>query len=102
MTDFRISIEDQSLLDGITWARNQYNNGLPPDNMLMAEDNDYISFIVVTAATSWATQSGKSALAVADADGKVTEAIKDAEAGDVTKLAALLAEYSDNSAVKKL
>ena|SRR5580765_4949867 len=30
MTDFIVTITDQASLDGITWAREQYNASLPP------------------------------------------------------------------------
>lgn len=30
MTDFTVTITDQASLDGITWAREQYNASLPP------------------------------------------------------------------------
>jgi hypothetical protein len=100
MADFRITIGDQVLLDGITWARNQYNAGPPPDNMLMADDNEYVSWLVTTAAASYAQQMGQAAMATADVDGKVTDAIAAAETGDTTKLQALLDGYTDPGAAQ--
>lgn len=99
MADFHITIEDQSLLDGITWARTRYNAS-PPDEVLMATDYDYVFWLVTTAAASYAEQASKAAMATANVDGKVSDAIAAAESGDLTLLDALRDQYSNPKEAK--
>lgn len=90
--DFKITIEDQRLLDGITWARNQYNTH---HDALLAEDNDYVSYIMNLAAKSYADQREQKALTTMNVDGKVAEAIAAAQEGDFTKFDALRDEFAN-------
>jgi len=65
MTDFVVTITDQAQLDGITWAREQYNLALPavPDNMsdipptpAIDTDEEYVQHVMEHAAMSYADQ----------------------------------------------
>ena len=69
MTDFTITITDESHLAGITAAREVYNNSLPAtilneegieiDNPALLEtDNEYVQFVMSKAAESYAKQYG--------------------------------------------
>lgn len=85
--DFKVTITDQSSLDGIAWARAQYNAALPKDDKgdvvgTLATDQDYMTMIVQQAAASYAGQSIRA---------KTDDAMKDAMTGNTTKLDALSA-----------
>lgn len=86
MTDFTIKITDASQLAGITFARERYNAGLP--KAVLASDEDYVAFVVMQAASSYAKDR---------MNGKVDEAIVAAEVGDLSKLDAVRAEYAAKS-----
>lgn len=102
MTDFIVTITAQSQLDGITYAREQYNAGLPSEAVgalnaglkddkykgSIATDQDYVTFVVMQAAASYARDRMK---------GKVDEAVVAADIGDLTKLDAVRAEYAAKS-----
>lgn len=66
MTTFTVEITDQKHLDGITAARNAYNNSLPqtvtenevevPNPALLDTDAEYVQFVMSKAAESYANQ----------------------------------------------
>jgi hypothetical protein len=82
LTDFVVTITDQAALDGITWAREQYNASLPqppapPDTVMggrttmpegmapmpmaevpppLATDQEYVQWVMEQAAISYADQ----------------------------------------------
>lgn len=69
MTDFTLSITDERLLDGITAAREAYNNSLPatvvdadgdeiPNPAILDTDEEYVQFVMSKAAESYANQYG--------------------------------------------
>lgn len=69
MTAFIVNITDQSHLDGITVARQKYNESQPttitdeegnevPNPALIATDDDYVQFVMSKAAESYANQYG--------------------------------------------
>jgi len=65
MADFTVTITEQADLDGITWAREQYNNSLPKDeegNPIdpLADDAAYVQFVMSSAAHSYAQQKAMS------------------------------------------
>lgn len=67
MTDFTVSIVDQAQLDGIAWARAQYNAALPKDESgnpigALAMDADYMTFVMTTAARSYGIQKAEADL----------------------------------------
>jgi hypothetical protein len=77
MTDFTISITDQAQLDGITWAREQHNAALPTDDAgepvgALADDADFIEFVMQGAADSYARQQYDAAWRDAYEAGKST------------------------------
>ncbi len=81
MTDFTVTITDQSQLDGIAHARGLYNAALPVDDKgapigVLATDRDYIAFVVTQAAASYARDQMAS---------KVAEAVAAAIRGEPEK-----------------
>ena len=66
MTDFTITITDESKLAGITAARLAYNSILPetiedsgttiPNPNILADDQSYVQFVMDKAAESYANQ----------------------------------------------
>lgn len=81
---FEITITDPAHLAGLTWAREQRNASLPIADQL-ATDQDYLQWLIGdNAAPDYAKQRAAAG---------VTEAIKAADEGDLTKLDAVRAEY---------
>lgn len=74
MADFTITITDPVDLEGITWARQQYNYALPvgedgqPVNPLN-DDAAYVQFVMSSAAHSYAQQKAMAANAPTPAPG---------------------------------
>lgn len=69
MTDFTVTITDERLLDGITAAREAYNNTLPativdedgdeiPNPAILDTDEEYVQIVMSKAAESYANQYG--------------------------------------------
>lgn len=67
MAIFTVTITDQSHLDGITAARNAYNNSLPanitneeneeiPNPAILSTNAEYVQFVMSKAAESYANQ----------------------------------------------
>jgi hypothetical protein len=64
MTDFFVAITDPAQLQGITWAREQYNAALPPPTdppdpeavPPIETDQDYMNWVMTQAAVSYAQQ----------------------------------------------
>lgn len=53
--EFTIMINEKSHLEGITWARERYNENKAVENQL-ATDADYVQFLVEAAVRSYAVQ----------------------------------------------
>ncbi len=69
MTVFTVTIDDPASLDGITWARGEYNKSLPPPPVAeegvepppnptppIETDQDYVQWVMSQAAFSYADQ----------------------------------------------
>lgn len=88
--NFIITINDPAHLAGLTWAREQRNASLAKDedgNTIgeLVTDQDYLQWLIAdNAAPDYAKQRAAAG---------VTDAIKAADEGDLTKLDAVRAEY---------
>jgi hypothetical protein len=89
--DFKITIDDPTLLAGIAFARNLNNIGRVKEEQF-ATDEDYLAWVATEAATSYARDK-----AIADK----AAAMADAEAGDFAKLDDLRAVLASEAAVAK-
>jgi hypothetical protein len=58
MTTFPVVIDDVHQLAGITAAREAYNAALPEGDPPLATDEDYVQFVMTSAAQSYANQYG--------------------------------------------